>query len=89
MRRREFNSFLAVAAAAWPSIVRAQQRTKIPRVGILSPSRSEDASPNRVMTRAFVAGLRELGYVDGQNIRIERSFQTRIPINFATPLLSW
>jgi putative ABC transport system substrate-binding protein len=52
--------------------VRAQQGTKIPRIGVLSPSRSEDASPNRATLKAFVAGLRELGYVDGQNITIER-----------------
>ena len=72
MLRREFIILLAGAAATWPRIVRAQQGTKIPRIGILSPSRSEDASPNRVMLKAFVAGLRELGYVDGQNIAIER-----------------
>ena len=46
--------------------------TKIPRIGVLSPSRSEDASSNRVTLKAFVAGLRELGYVGGQNITIER-----------------
>ncbi len=56
----------------WPRIVRAQQGTKIPRIGVLSPSRSEDASPNRVTLKAFVAGLRELGYVEGQNITIDR-----------------
>ncbi len=72
MRRREFITLLAGAAAAWPRIVRAQQGTKIPRIGVLSPSRSEDASPNRVTLKAFVAGLRELGYVDGQTITIER-----------------
>jgi len=71
VRRREFITLLAVAAAAWPRIVRAQG-TKIPRIGVLSPSRSEDASPNRVTLKAFVAGLRELGYVDGQTITIER-----------------
>jgi putative ABC transport system substrate-binding protein len=72
VRRREFITLLAGAAAAWPRIVRAQQGTKIPRIGVLSPSRSEDASPNRVTLKAFVAGLRELGYVDGQTITIER-----------------
>src|SRR5437660_1550880 len=72
MWRREFIILLAGAAAMWPRIVRAQQGTKIPRIGVLSPSRSEEASPNRVTLKAFVAGLRELGYVDGQNIIIER-----------------
>src|SRR5690242_19755741 len=73
MRRREFITLLGGAAAvAWPFPGRAQQGTKLPRIGILSPSRSEDASPNRVTVKAFVAGLHELGYVDGQNITIER-----------------
>ena len=72
MRRREFIIYFAGAAATWPRIVHAQQATKIPRIGVLSPSRSEDASPNRVTLNAFVAGLRELGYVNGQNITIER-----------------
>jgi putative ABC transport system substrate-binding protein len=71
MKRREFITLIG-GVAAWPRIVRAQQGTKIPRIGVLSPSRSEDASPNRVTLKAFVAGLRELGYVDGQNITIER-----------------
>jgi putative tryptophan/tyrosine transport system substrate-binding protein len=71
MRRRDFVAMVS-GWAAWPLAARAQQATTIPRIGILSPSRSEDASPNRVTLKAFVAGLRELGYVDGQNIAIER-----------------
>src|SRR5262244_3863596 len=71
MKRRELVTLLG-AIAAWPLAVHAQQATKIPRIGVLSPSRSEDASPNRVTLQAFVAGMRELGYVDGQNITIER-----------------
>jgi ABC-type uncharacterized transport system substrate-binding protein len=72
VRRREFITFFTGAAVTWPRTVRAQQGTKMPRIGVLSPSRSEDASPNRVTLKAFVVGLRELGYVDGQNITIER-----------------
>jgi putative ABC transport system substrate-binding protein len=71
MRRRDFIAVIS-AAAAWPLAARTQQATKIPRIGLLSPSRSEEASPNRVTLQAFVAGMRELGYVDGQNIVIER-----------------
>jgi putative ABC transport system substrate-binding protein len=71
VRRREFITLIG-SAAAWPLAARAQQATKIPRIGVLSPSPSEDASPNRVTLQAFVAGMRELGYVDGQNITIER-----------------
>ena len=72
MRRREFITLIGGATAVRPLAARAQQATRIPRIGILSPSRSEDASPNRVTLQAFVAGMRELGYVDGQNIAIER-----------------
>ena len=89
MRRREFISLLAVATVALPRIVRAQQATKIPRIGVLSPSRSDDASPNRVVLKAFVAWLRELGYVEGQTLPLIVSLQTRMPINFAKPLLNW
>ena len=71
MRRRDFIVVVS-GAAAWPLAAPAQQAAKIPRIGILSPSRSEDASPNRVTLQAFVAGMREFGYVDGQNMVIER-----------------
>jgi len=70
MKRRDFVTLLG-STAAWPLVARAQP-AKIPRIGILSPSRSEEASPNRVTLQAFVAGMRELGYVDGQNVIIER-----------------
>ena len=71
MRRRDFVAVVS-GAATWPLAALAQQATTIPRIGVLSPSRSEDASPNRVTLTAFVAGMRELGYLDGQNIAIER-----------------
>ena len=73
MRRREFLT-LAGFAATWPWAARAQQATKIPRIGTLSPSRSQDSSPNRVTLNAFIAGLRELGYIEGQNVALERKF---------------
>jgi putative ABC transport system substrate-binding protein len=72
VKRRDFIALLGFAAN-WPFAARAQG-TKIPRIGILSPSRSQDSSPNRVTLKAFVAGLRELGYTDGQNITIEREY---------------
>ena len=71
MKRREFIALLGIVAG-WSFAARAQQETKIPRIGVLSPSRSEDSNPNRVLLNAFVAGLRELGYVEGQNITIDR-----------------
>jgi len=73
MKRRDFITGLS-GAAAWPLVARAQQRTTIPRIGVLSPSRSEDSISNHVILKGFVTGLRELGYVEGQNITIEREF---------------
>jgi putative tryptophan/tyrosine transport system substrate-binding protein len=65
MRRREFISLLSGAAAAWPLAARAQ--AKLPVVGWLS------ARP-RVKTNVpegFVEGLRDAGFVEGQNVIIE------------------
>jgi len=73
MRRREFICLTGGTTAAWPLLARAQQATKIPRIGVLLPGSSE-GSNNRVTLNAFVAGLRELGYAEGQNITIEREF---------------
>jgi len=74
MQRREFITLLGGAAAVWPLAARAQQETKIPRIGILSPGRSEGPDASRATFDSLVTGLRELGYTEGQNIVIERRF---------------
>ena len=51
------------------SAVEAQQPTKIPRIGILSPGSS--AFPGRARYDSFRQGLRKLGYIEGKNIFIE------------------
>ena len=68
MRRRRFLGVLG-GAAALPFPVRAQT-PKVPRIGYLSP-RSAALVAN---DRAFLQGLRELGYVEGTNILIESRF---------------
>ena len=75
MKRREFIGFAGVAAASWPLVVWAEQATKIPRIGLLSPGRSDGSDTSRPTLDALVTGLRELGYTEGQNIAIEREFR--------------
>src|SRR5580765_7816303 len=60
---------LLVLLAA-PLATEAQQAANIPRVGFLSPSSLSDSRTLRYF-QAFRQGLRELGYVEGQNIAIE------------------
>jgi putative ABC transport system substrate-binding protein len=66
MRRREFIKVIVGTAAAWPLTARAQQPR--PVIGFLS-SASPDAYSDRL--RAFRQGLKEAGYVEGQNVQIE------------------
>jgi putative tryptophan/tyrosine transport system substrate-binding protein len=70
MRRRDFITVLSATAAAWPLAVRAQQPT-MPAIGFLD-SRSPEAVVSRL--RAFRQGLREIGYVEGENVAIVYRF---------------
>jgi len=74
MQRRYFMSLLGVLAIAWPLAARAQQATKVPRIGVLSPGRSELPDPTLNMLNAFLQGLHALGYTEGQNLAIERQY---------------
>jgi putative ABC transport system substrate-binding protein len=56
------------AGLAWPLGARAQQDGSIPRIGILWPGASLPAPPRM---EAFRQGLRDLGFIDGQNVIIE------------------
>ena len=71
MKRREFITLLGGAAAAWPLAARAQQPSRVPKIGYLSPV---SASSGFLAYEMFRQGLRELGYVDGTNIVIEYRF---------------
>jgi len=66
MRRRDFITLLG-GAAAWPLATRAQQAV-VPVVGFLHPA-SVHAAGDQL--RAFHQGLKEAGFVDGQNVAIE------------------
>ena len=68
VRRRELTSLLGGAATAWPlGAARAQQPAKLPVVGALVIGNIDPTE----FWREFRQGLRELGYVEGQNIRFE------------------
>src|SRR5713101_4925965 len=59
---------LTIGTLAAPFIVGAQQAAKVPRIGVLIPSTSAATSH---LVEAFKQGLREHGYVEGQNIILE------------------
>jgi putative ABC transport system substrate-binding protein len=67
MRRREFVTLLGGAAAAWPLAARAQQAARLPTIGFLGA----DATAFSPWTAAFVAHLRELGWIENRTIAIE------------------
>ncbi|MGB8576235.1 MAG: hypothetical protein WCD56_06680 [Pseudolabrys sp.] len=73
MQRREFITLIG-GAAAWPLTARAQQATKMPRIGVLAPGRSDNSDASLRTLNAFIPALGELGYTEGRNIAIERKF---------------
>jgi putative tryptophan/tyrosine transport system substrate-binding protein len=70
MRRREFLTLVGGAVVS-PSVARAQQAPALPRVGLVSIG-ADPGDP--VVFRPFLEQLRELGYVEGRNIILERRF---------------
>ncbi len=67
MRRREFINLVG-GAAAWPLAARAQQPGKVYRIGLLDMT---PAASNAANFDALRKGLRELGYVEGQNLVLD------------------
>ena len=65
MRRREFTAGLG-GAAAWPLVAQAQQRT-VPKVGYLNAGTADTIGS---VTAAFLRGLGEYGYVEGDNVEL-------------------
>ena len=74
MKRREFITLLGGAAAAWPLAAGAQQPSStVRRIGFLSPGVARTMAV-RGLVEAFRQGLKEYGWVEGQNISVEYRF---------------
>src|SRR6266436_9438462 len=69
MRRREFITLLG-GAAAWPLAARAQQAERVRRIGVLMYLAADDAQ-GQARLAAFTQALKQLGWSDGRNLRID------------------
>ena len=67
MRRREFVTLLGGAAVAWPLSARAQQPVRVKRIGLMGNLQLRPIE-------SFQNRLRELGYIEGQNLIVEYRF---------------
>jgi ABC-type uncharacterized transport system substrate-binding protein len=67
MRRRDFIILVGGAILAWPHVLRAQQPARVWRIGFIAHRYEKFYDP-------LFSGLRELGYVEGQNLIVERRY---------------
>jgi putative ABC transport system substrate-binding protein len=70
VKRRVFITFLGGAAVAWPITARAQQGERMRRIGVLMPLATDDPE-SKARIAAFLQGLRQLGWTDSGNVRID------------------
>ena len=80
MDRRTFLGTVGIALLTAPLPVEAQQGAKIYRLGVLWHAESREAEGP--IFEAFIAGLRERGYVEGRNISFEHRFPAEMPERF-------
>jgi putative ABC transport system substrate-binding protein len=74
MQRRDFITLFGGTAVTWPLAVRAEQPAKMKRVAMVHPSRKVDELTinGPPFYKAFFEELSRLGYVEGQNLAVER-----------------
>src|SRR5262245_30767565 len=70
LKRREFITLLGAAAAAWPLAARAQQGSRMRRIGVLMQFAENDPVATAQLS-GFMQGLAESGWTDGRNARME------------------
>jgi ABC-type uncharacterized transport system substrate-binding protein len=87
MRRREFITLVGGAALTWPVAARAQQPERMRRIGVLMPFPKDNAE-GRARIAAFLQELRQLGWIDGRNVKIEYRFDAGDLRKAATELLT-
>ena len=71
IRRRQFLTLLGGAATAWPVVVLAQQGDRVRRIGVMIGGATERSAVGQAQAAALVQGLRELGWTEGRNLRID------------------
>jgi putative ABC transport system substrate-binding protein len=76
--RRDFITLLGGAAIAWPLKARAQQADRMRRIGVLMESEQSDPD-SQVRLAAFRQVLRQLGWTEGRNIRIDERWGAANP----------
>ena len=78
MRRREFITLLGGTAVAWPLAAHAQQPEQMQRIGVLL-GLADGHPETRSRVTGFQKGLRDLGWVEGRNIRVDYRFAASDP----------
>jgi len=73
MRRRRFLELFGSTAAAWPIVAHAQRGERVRRIAWLGAGRADEPSPYLDSLRT---GLRDLGWIEGRNLTIERFWAT-------------
>src|SRR5262245_63188841 len=90
MRRRDFITLLGGTAAGWPLAARAQQGERVRRIGVLMYLAADDTE-GQARLAAFVQALKQLGWSEGRNLRIETRWgagDTRLYRQYAADLVA-
>ncbi len=79
LRRREFVTLLG-SSVAWPFAARARDAAKVPTIGVLW--HAGNADEEQPFFGSLQRGFKDLGYIEGQNIRLEHRFPNEVPDQF-------